>query len=210
MQQYVSSETVSKATLIHVADPMCSWCYAFEPELKQIVEETGLAVRLVMGGLYTLDRTMPLDESLRAYLRETWKRVSDISQQPVAFDLADWPEWTYDTEPACRAVIAVRRLAPARALAFFEELQHAFYADNLDVTRAEVLADLSAGFGIDRDAFLELLADGDSALVDFQEARALGATGFPLLVLDTGSEQIPVSVGFNRAEGILRTIRVLV
>ncbi len=195
--------------MIHVADPMCSWCYAFGPELEHVVEETRLPVRLVMGGLYTGDRTKPLDDSLRTYLRETWRRVCDISQQPVAFGLTDWPEWTYDTEPACRAVIAVRRLAPTHALAFYERLQHAFYAENLDLTQPAVLGNLATDLDIDRDDFLTLLTDSDAALADFREARALGANGFPLLVLDTGSEQIPVSVGFNRAEGILRTIRVL-
>ena len=77
-------KNLSSASLIHVADPMCSWCYAFEPELEKVSTSTGLGVRLVMGGLYVDHRTVALDDAMRTYLRETWGRVSALSGQPVS------------------------------------------------------------------------------------------------------------------------------
>jgi putative protein-disulfide isomerase len=203
------SQNLSRASLIHVADPMCSWCYAFRPELERIRGDTGLDVRLVMGGLYVGGRVVNLDAAMRAYLRETWHRVSDLSNQAVAFGLTDWPEWTYDTGPACRAVVAMRMVAPEHALAYFERLQAVFYAQNLDLTNTDVLVDVASAFECDTEGFESLLAQEDLANADFAEARALGAAGFPLLLLDTGKDRIPVSVGFNRADRILRTIEVL-
>ena len=46
----------------------------------------------------------------------------------------------YDTEPACRAMVTMRRLAPDKALGFMAAIQRAFYGNNQDVTQAEVLA----------------------------------------------------------------------
>ena len=38
-------------------------------------------------------------------------------------------------EPACRAALAVRNLAPAATLGYFAAVQRAFYAEGRDVTR---------------------------------------------------------------------------
>jgi putative protein-disulfide isomerase len=202
-------KTLSRASLIHVADPMCSWCYAFEPELTKVTTSTGLDVRLVMGGLYVGDRTVALDDNMRAYLRDTWQRVSELSGQAVEFGLIDWPEWTYDTGPACRAVVAMRTLAPESALDYFERLQNGFYVQNLDLTDTDVLFELAKSTKCDLERFATLLAEESLAHADYAEARALGATGFPLLLLDTGTDRIPVSTGFTRADRILRTIDVM-
>lgn len=225
-------QNASSASLIHVADPMCSWCYAFGPELEKVIAGTGLDVRLVVGGLYVDARAIPLDAALRTYLRETWQRVAELSGQPIGFALTDWPNWTYDTGPACRAVVAMRTVAPRHALRYFDRLQQAFYAHNQDLTNPEVLRglaerlaversqtdidsdsdsdiDIDVDIDIDIERFASLLATETIAQADFAEARALGATGFPLLLLDTGEDRIPVSSGFNRADRILRTIEIV-
>ena len=200
---------MSKPSLIHVADPMCSWCYAFGPELDRIIAETGLEVRIVMGGLFTGDGVVPLDDQMRSYLDETWARVSDISGRPVSFDLIDWPEWTYDTEMSGRAVIAFRDQLPERALEYFDVLQVAFYAENRDLVKPEVVTELAADFDIDIDAFQLVIADPAPFAADMALARKLGALGFPFLVLDTGGEFVPVSAGYNRASRVLATLSVM-
>ena len=46
--------------LVYVADPLCSWCYGFGPELTRLLERIPQAkVDLVMGGLrpYNTERT---------------------------------------------------------------------------------------------------------------------------------------------------------
>ena len=195
--------------LIHVADPMCSWCYAFEPELRRVREETGLPVRLVMGGLFVASQAKPLDDTLRRYLGETWPRVSERSGQPVSFELLEWNDWVYDTGPACRAGVAMRTLAPDHAMRFFEMMQHAFYADNLDVTDTGVLAELASQLGQGGQDFAELLARTDLADDDYAEARRLGAHGFPTLILSNQGDRVPVSSGYSKADQILRTISVM-
>ena len=58
--------------------------------------------------------------------------------------------YVYDTEPACRAVVAVRTLQPEKALRFKERVSTAFYAEGRDTTKPEVLADVAHEAGIER------------------------------------------------------------
>ncbi|MGI9606283.1 MAG: DsbA family protein [Acidimicrobiales bacterium] len=194
------------STLVHVADPMCSWCYAFGPELDQIRERTGMSVRVVMGGLFVADRRVPLDDGLRAYLRDTWTRVSDISGRPVSFDLLDRVTWIYDTEPACQAFVAARLDGRSDELSVFDDMQQAFYADGRDLTDLDVLGEV-VQLPPARLGSSEVAKATNS---DFVEASTLGAAGYPTLLIDNGDEAITVSAGFQRADRILRTLEVLV
>jgi len=192
------------ATLIHVGDPMCSWCYAFAPELRTILAETDLPIRVVMGGLFVGDRTVPLDASLRSYLYDTWGRVSEMSGQPVSYEKLSWHDWVYDTELACRAVVAARRRDETTALEVLDRLQAAFYSGDQDITNRDVLGSL-LDFDVELDE-PDLIAATRS---DFAEAKSLGAHGFPTLLLDTGDEKITVAAGHVAAARVLRSVQVL-
>lgn len=189
--------------LIYVADPMCSWCYAFGPELDRILDETGLPLEMVAGGLFVGDQIWPLDDNLRAYLTNTWGRVHDLSGRPVSYDLVSWDTWTYDTEPANRALVSVREGEFGEAFEFFNRVQAAFYAHSKDVTRTEVLSKLAG-----RDLELDDPAIVQKTRDDFARAKQLGAHGFPTLLLDTGDEQIIVAAGYVKAQQALRSINL--
>lgn len=199
-------------SLIYVADPMCSWCYAFEPEIDRIVERCGLPVRVVLGGLFVGSGIVPLDDGLRSYLRETWERVEQLSGQPISRALLDRSSWTYDTELACRAVVGARQIDEARALPMLHRLHDAFYRQSVDLTDPDVYGPLADDAGVDGSALrarldqLDLIA---ATRADFAETTTLGVQGFPTLLLDNGDERITVSIGYGRADRILRSIEVL-
>jgi putative protein-disulfide isomerase len=94
--------------------------------------------------------------------------------------------FVYDTEPACRAVVAARATDPARALPYLRRVQEAFYAGGRDVTRDEELADLAAEEGFDREVFLSAIATSaarDAVRQDFAATHQTGVTGFPTLAV---------------------------
>ena len=52
--------------LIYIADPMCSWCYGFGPELsKLLARHPDATVDVVMGGLRPFN-TQPTTAEFRA------------------------------------------------------------------------------------------------------------------------------------------------
>lgn len=197
--------------LIYFADPMCSWCYGFGPVMDQVAARYGerLPIQLVMGGLRPgTDRPMTPEAS--AELLSHWEHVREATGQP--FDEQVLTErFVYDTDPAARAVVLVRRLLPSRALAFLHRVQRAFYAEARDVTSYPVLAELAAEFGLPADGVQQALSDerlmretwGDYAL-----SQNAGVTGFPTLVGGPNEAGVygVVTRGCAPADQILRVL----
>jgi len=199
---------MSQPHLIYFADPMCSWCWGFAPVIEAIRQRFGdaLPIRLVMGGLRP-GTTKPLDEAGRRTIREHWEHVHAASGQPFDFRFFEREGFVYDTEPAARAVVVVRR-SGADALAFLSRVHAAFYAENRDVTDEHELADLAAQSGFERDDFVQAFrseAAQQETRRDFATAQRAGITGFPALIAGVG-EGTPyalVTQGYQRASNLL-------
>lgn len=202
------TETMPATTrLIYIADPMCSWCYGFGPELQALLAEVpDFATKLVMGGLRAYN-TQPLDGGLRETLRSHWHKVGATTGLPFCDAALELPGLIYDTEPACRAVVTVRRLAPQATLASFHAVQQAFYAQGQDTTQAQVLADALAPVlsrqdpPVMRDAFLQewsSLEAQAATRADFLQAKRWDITGFPTLLLARGDKLHLLAAGFMR------------
>jgi len=142
--------------LIYFADPMCSWCYGFSPVLDDIRRAFGrtLPIRVVMGGLRPGTET-PMTEAAKLEVAGHWRHVNDATGLP--FDGAGMARegFIYDTDPAARAVVVLRREGEELAAAYLSRVQRAFYAEGRDVTQGPVLADLVAELGVEPDRFLE-------------------------------------------------------
>jgi len=196
---------------IYFADPMCSWCYGFGPVMQALADhfEGRLPVRVVMGGLRAGNRE-PMRDKDRAYIRGAWKAVHEASGQPFDDAFFERETFTYDTEPACRAVVTMRRRAPAETLVFNRRVSSAFYAHNRDVTDDEVLADIAAEAGQDRASFLaELQSEParNETFGDFLVAKQSGVEGFPVLAAGTQAEGFAlVTQGFRPIDGLVEAI----
>lgn len=193
--------------LVYFADPMCSWCWGFAPVVAGLSAHfrERLPIALMMGGLRPGNRKA-MTEQDKAYVRDHWTHVHKASGQPFDFAFFDRDHFVYDTEPACRAIVAMRRIDPDRTLDYLARVQRAFYAEGRDVTRPEVLADLAAEEGLDREVFLAAHASQaarDAVRQDFAATQQTGVTGFPTLAAGyPGRRYFLVTAGFARAAEI--------
>jgi len=131
--------------------------------------------------------------------------VAEASGQPFSNAILERDDFVYDTEPPCRAVVAARALDAARAFAFMKSIQDAFYAEGIDVTRGDALADLATRAGYDAGAFraaLESDAAREATRRDFAETQSLGVGGFPTLAMRHDGQLFLVASGFTRAAEI--------
>lgn len=189
--------------LLYVADPLCSWCYGFGPELdKLLAKHPAARLDLVMGGLrpFNTDR---MSEAFREMLRGHWQHVATASGLPFSEAIFDDPDFIYDTEPPCRAVVTARTIDGALALPLMKAVQSAFYRDGRNVTRPEVLAEIAAGCGYERDDFLEKIESSemrDETRLDFTTTQSLGVAGFPTLGVAYGQQLYLVTSGFATAD----------
>lgn len=206
------------ASLIYVADPLCSWCYGFGPQLQALL--AGLPevpLDIVVGGLRAYN-TEVMDETARDQVLAHWRHVAQATGLPFRYEALTRPGFVYDTEPACRAVVAARQLAPLATLAVFHAIQHAFYAEAREATDGEVLSQIAsaalrqAGTIVDPERFHALWADETTIAAtrdEFTQTQRWGISGFPTLVLEHDGKLDLVTSGFARTETLAKRIQEL-
>ena len=104
--------------VIYVGDPMCSWCWGISPQLNQLKEKARanqISYQIVLGGLRPGGGD-EWNENFKNFLKHHWEEVNTRSGQPFGFELFERDTFNYDTEPACRAVVAMRSLEPDKTL----------------------------------------------------------------------------------------------
>ena len=179
-------------SLIYVGDPMCSWCWGFAPEIETLA--TTMPVEVVVGGLRPGPMAQPLEDRMASFLAHHWTEIAERTGQPFATEFLDRRDgWVYDTEPAAIAVTRMRLLAEEATLAYFTDIQMAFYARGEDVTDFDVLARLAATHDVDAESFQAGLSSQEAkkaAWADFSRARNWGISGFPTLIGDLGDGRL--------------------
>ena len=193
--------------LVYVGDPMCSWCWGFAPEIESLSEE--YPVEVVVGGLRPGPSAQELEDHMARFLESHWVEIAKRTGQPFDTAFLDRRDgWTYDTEPAAVAVTLLRETEEEKTLAYFTDIQHAFYADGLDVTDFDVLTDLVVPHGVDSDNFRRMLETDDAkkrAWTDFSRARNWGISGFPTLVGELDDDRLALLArGWTQAD-LIRT-----
>jgi putative protein-disulfide isomerase len=199
---------------IYFGDPMCSWCWGFAPVLDALRHKYGgrFHFRIVVGGLRPGRHAEPLDERLKTFLRHEWRHIQEATGQPFDFKTLDREGFLYDTDPAARAVVTMRRMKPVAEFDFFSRLQRAFYAENTDITNVTSYPTLVQPFGVDETEFICQMTAEEverETEADYAEARNLGVTGFPSLLLRQGENLGALTYGyqpFEKLDAIMQKI----
>lgn len=195
-----------QARLLYVMDPMCSWCWGFAPVLEALAEqaaEAGVGLDLVVGGLRR--DGVAVDAAGRVRYLGYWQAVNAATGQLFNFDKGIPEGFVYDTEPACRAIVTARSLAPELVWPLTRLIQQAFYTEGQDVSRASVLVELAEKAGIPRIEFAEAFdsqAQRDATQADFTWAQSLGIAGFPTLLAEHNGQLALVTNGYQPLESL--------
>lgn len=198
-----------KDTLIYIGDPMCSWCYGFSPELDKVIKafpETSFEI--VMGGLRPGGTEKMKD--LRDFLNEHWTEVHRASGQRFNFAILKKSDITYDTEPACRAVILAGKINPPIKYEYFKAVQESFYIHNNLPNDDDTYVQIAARLGLDPELFHQRFRKSQAkmdAYSDFDLAASLGVHSFPALIAKIDGKLYIVSNGYQKAERIIKLLQ---
>ena len=203
---------MSTPELIYVGDPLCSWCWGFQPSWRKLRLSHPARFRysLLVGGLRTGASALPLDDRLRAYLADAWREVGKRSGQPFDYGFLAGAEFVYDTEPACRAVVAARLIAPERVFDYNESLQDAFYRRGLDPTDRSTFLTVAREQGLSEDELDVALSSVDverETRRDFERTRSLGVHGFPTVILHANGAHETIARGWLPPEAFIEKLQ---
>ncbi len=172
--------------LCYVLDPMCSWCWAFQPSWKALQEQLPeqVSVRYVLGGLAP-DSNVPMPEDMQQSIQEIWHSIE--RKTGAGFNYGFWQKNTprRSTYPACRAAIAAGRLRPGGLVEMIGAIQTAYYLNARNPSEVETLCDIAEETGFERAAFAAEIAAPEVEAA-FQNnlllTRKMGVQGFPTVI----------------------------
>lgn len=190
----------NRGKIIYFGDPMCSWCWGISEGVLSLKNKYArkLDFELVMGGLRPGGGD-PWTTQMKAFLRHHWEQVHAYSGQTFNFDLLDWADFNYDTEPACRAVRIIRDIAPEKEFDFYREIQFQFYVENKDPKISDFYRSICDYLNIPFKAFRPLFLSSvycETIKEDFVNTRKYGVNGFPTIILEIKGQKIPICNGF--------------
>jgi len=175
-------------TLFYVHDPMCSWCWGFEPARREIFDAISgkLQIRSLLGGLAP-DTDLPMPEEMRRKLQSTWKRIEQVIPG-TRFNFDFWENCSprRSTYPANRAVIAASMQSDEFGQKMTARIQQAYYLEARNPSDNSTLIELAEDIGLDVELFTKQLVDESiqqRLLAEIQESRQLGMNTFPSLAV---------------------------
>lgn len=194
--------------LTYYGDPMCSWCYGFAPELKQIINSLpNVTFELILGGLRPYGKEPIV--GMKNFLLKHWVKIQESTGQPFSHDILDNEEFYYDTEPANRAVVTAREMKEGIDLEFYDAIQTAFYAESKNVLLTETFAGIAQQFDLDPITYAKKFESDvmrNKTRESFSTTIEQGVNAFPTLVLETPDKKYLLSRGYQKAAPLLEKI----
>lgn len=203
-----------KPKIYYVADPMCSWCYGFTPQLEQLIQKYAqkVDIEILVGGL-NVENSKKLDQETRESFKDHWKSINKETGMAFNDIVLNNKELIYNTELACRAIVAMKELKPEKQMDYFKLLQKSFYTNNKNINNISVLIELAVEIGADKEEFTKKL---DDPLVkkltqdSFERVERNGIEGFPALVFVSEMETKILCSGYTKFQKIEKNLEKLI
>ncbi|MCJ8323294.1 MAG: DsbA family protein [Rhizobiales bacterium] len=206
--------------IIYVGDPQCSWCWGIAAEMQAVFDfarSRDINFAIMVGGL-RVGGGQAWDDEFKQFLRHHWQQVSQRSGQKFGDALFDLAAFNYDTEPACRAIVAAKnqcqnlQLDSQIVLDFFVATQKKFYVDSQDPKQVDFYQTICSELGLDFEIFSELFSSAEikaQTTAEFNISRNWGVTGYPTLLASDGEQLQLISSGYQKSGLIIERINAL-
>ena len=195
---------MTKPTLLYVYDPLCGWCFGFHPIMEKLAERfrNQLDIRVIAGGLAIDENAQTISEGY-SYISGALKQVEQTTGVQFGENfklLAEEGSYLYDSEPSCIAQTAVGILYPDSALRFAGELHNALFVEGKSLNDPVTFEEILKGMELDIKPFQEKFDDEATrrqTREQFEWCKTVGASAFPTLLLEIGSDTGLMSRGYR-------------
>lgn len=205
-------------TLYYGHDPMCSFCWAFRPTWSKVKtalagEFPDMSIQYLLGGLAPdSDEAMP--EDVRQKVRGAWRYIEkNIPGTHFNHEFWSTQQPRRSTYPSCRAVVAVKMLAPELEDKIILAIQQAYYLRAQNPSDDDTLVQCAEDIGLDRTRFLDVYRSeqcNEAFIKEIQITHGIGINSFPSIVLARGKSRFNVPIEYNQADKLLDSLRQVV
>ncbi|WP_294963285.1 DsbA family protein [Sulfurimonas sp.] len=195
-------------TLYYILDPMCSWCYAFAPSWKKLLQNlpSHVEIEYIHGGL-ARHSDVPMPQEMQDMLQNTWKEIEQKVGTKFNYDFWSKCKPRRSTYLACQACVSAR--AQNKEYEMIQEIQKAYYQDALNPSDRDTLELAASNINLDVEKFSHDLESKEIVNLfeeDLNKRRNLGIRSFPSLVLKSNNEYFSITIDFTNYETILKQI----
>lgn len=210
---------MNKIDMYYATDPLCSFCWAFEPTLRKFRYQYASYFNkevTVMGGMIEKWEKFGGDSSngiqSAVDVAKHWREIGDFSRMVI--DGRVWLDEPIDSSyPSSQAFEIIRQDYPEQSAPFLRKLRETVMVWNQDISKREVLAGILEEMGLDADKILNDANSFEGRTLlnsDLSLARALTATGFPTIVLVNEASQGVKIVGAQPYEALESALKQII
>ncbi|EGU33737.1 hypothetical protein VII00023_05577 [Vibrio ichthyoenteri ATCC 700023] len=201
--------------LYYVHDPMCAWCWGYQPTWQKIEQaltnatQQSIEIVYLVGGL-AADSEQPMPIEMQQQIASYWHKIERYLGTQFNHDF--WQENVprRSTYPACRAVLAARQLGQEKAM--ITAIQQGYYLRALNPSDESVLVQLAQELGLDMIQFRQLFASSalnQQLLSEINFARSIGGNSFPSLFFERQGEVTEIAIDYQNASHTVQQLALL-
>lgn len=169
-----------------------------------------MQIHYLLGGLAPdSDEAMPLD--VQKKVRAAWQYIeTNIAGTRFNHDFWNTQQARRSTYPSCRAVYAVKMLAPELEDAMILAIQQAYYLHAKNPSNDDTLIDCATSIGLNANAFASTY-ESPQCDIGFRGemafSRNIGISSFPSIVLARESKRFSIPIEYNDADLQFESLR---
>jgi putative protein-disulfide isomerase len=204
--------TAQKDTITYVFDPLCGFCFAFEPEMKKLEAQykDKFVFEIIAGGMILGEQEGPIGKVAPhiAYGYKDLEKMSD-ARFGSAFLNKIMKEGTYkmSSEIPSIAVEIFKSMKPEQAIAFANDVQMMLYFDGISLNEPENYRKLALKYGLNADDFVQKITQPEwktKTYAQFAAVEKLAVTSYPTLILKKEGTSKILNAGFIKYENLIK------
>ncbi|MCB2292746.1 DsbA family protein [Clostridium algoriphilum] len=195
-----------KTKIYYVVDTMCGWSYGTSDVITKIEEKYKdiYDFNILPGGMWTGDNVKKTNIDMRNFMKgqnvEIEKLTGKCFGEGYNKNVLEGDSIVLDSFPGAKAVVTVQKLKKEVAFNFLKEIQDAFFIDGKDMNSIKVYTEIAKGFNIPSEEFEKEFNSEEirqETFKCFDMANILGATTFPSIISEVGSNVTIKAQGYN-------------
>lgn len=192
--------------LIYVWDAICGWCYGFESVLTKFVQNhPELELKMVSGGLITGDRIKPIREY--SYIKNSNAQISQI--YGVEFSdaynaMLDEGSTVLNSNQPGLVFSVLREVVPSEKWVDIGwDMQKLMYLEGKSLSNFDAYKAIFEKYGIATKIIEKIRANWNDTTIpenDFNQARELGVSSYPTLLIEHDGKYFDIRTGTETLE----------
>ena len=217
LMSFDTAKSAKKGELIYVYDPLCGWCFGFEPVVSAVTADfkDQLDITVLSGGMVIGNRVGPLGP-MADYIKQAIPRLEETCN--VKFGKAYYDNILFNksyisnSEKPCIALTVLKELKPEASMAFVHEMQQAHFVHGKDLENDSIYIPILEKLSVQQIQFFEKLKDSNykkKTFDEFERVKAMGIQGFPCLYIKLGDKMHRLAYGYRDEESIRKQLTQL-